>query len=155
MSKFFDILENIYLEVNSVIVLGDININLLKNNNDTSFFNLNLANFNLKQIVKFPTRVTGDSESLIDVICVSNNILVNSCDTTDMYKLTDHMLVYCQLTLECNKAEVGKKTYFRNYSQINYEDFNSDASNLLWNNIYDIENINSKVEKLNENITFI
>lgn len=50
LREFFDILENIYLEVNSVIVLGDININLLKNNNDTSFFNLNLANFNLKQV---------------------------------------------------------------------------------------------------------
>lgn len=135
--------------------MGDININLLKNENDAKYFNSNISNFNLKQIVTFPTRVTDDSESLIDVVCVSNNIVVKSCETSDMYNLTDHMLVSCELSLECDQLETGKPKFFRNYNNINYEDFNNDATSLHWNTIYEISDINLKVEKLNENIIYL
>ena len=68
-------MDQAYLESNTVILLGDININLLQLNSvDTKKFNRFLNNFDLCQIIKDPTRITSNMETLIDIICISKDI---------------------------------------------------------------------------------
>ena len=60
------------MEVNlTIVVLGDLNENLL-NNNNTNLKNIILFN-NLDNVIKEPTRITATSTTLIDPILVSNS----------------------------------------------------------------------------------
>ena len=60
------------MEVNlNSVVLGDLNENLL-NNNNTNLKNIILFN-NLDNVIKEPTRITATSTTLIDPILVSNS----------------------------------------------------------------------------------
>lgn len=153
LSELSDVLERVYLEANLVLIMGDININLLNANSpDSAKFNSLLYNFNLCQIIKTPTRITANTESLIDVICLSNDVVVRKCDTLDLLNITDHMLVFCELYIENGEVCSDLITY-RNYKNFDTNSFAIDATyNVPWENIYELHDINSKVEFLNNSI---
>lgn len=85
------VLEDLSLEVDSIILTGDININLLDETAiNTKTFNTFISNLNLKQLIKSPTRISNATETLIDVICVSENINVIESNTLDLCNITDN-----------------------------------------------------------------
>ena len=63
---------------NPIVIVGDLNCNMLDTNvNNQSLTNL-CKELNLMQVIKSPTRMTATSESLIDVLLVSNPKLTKS-----------------------------------------------------------------------------
>lgn len=150
LDELSNVLERIFLEANLIILMGDININLLNlNSPDVIKFNSLLFNFELCQIINTPTRITANTESLIDVICVSNGVAVRSCDVLDMLNVTDHMLVFCEIYIE-NEKVVNDTITFRNYKNLDINSFAIDATyNVTWENIFNLNDINSKVDYLN------
>lgn len=146
-------LQQLYLETQSVVLMGDININLLsKNSTDASKFVSVISNFNLKQVIDMPTRVTETSETLIDVICVSDNLDLDSWDAVDMHNNTDHRFVLCKIKLDLKKSE-PKIIKYRSYNNFDLEQFNFDASRIAWGNIKCIEDIDLKIDIFNQAIT--
>lgn len=155
LDDFYEVLERIYTEVDSIIIIGDININLLnEKSNDSIYFKNILVNFNLNQMVTEPTRITENSESLIDIICVSDNLLVKSCENIEMHNVTDHMLTSCNIIVREDFPDDGKK-YFRNFNNLDYANFGNEAIELNWNEIYIKNDINHKINLLNENINYL
>lgn len=154
LSDLSIVLERVYLEVNSVIIMGDININLLNlNSPDSTKFNSLLTNFNLCQIIKTPTRITATTESLIDVICVSNDVAVRNCNTMDMLNITDHLMVFCEVLIDDGKVCSDNIITYRNYKNFDANSFAIDATyNVPWANIFNLQDINAKVELLNNYI---
>lgn len=145
-----EILENIYMEVDYVILVGDINVNLLYEHRDAKYFNDIISSFNLTQIVNSPTRITRTTESLIDVICLSNNLEYEDVKTMDLGNMTDHMLVSCKINIQCNKEVSG--FYTRCYNKFDNESFANDALAMDWNLIAFTDDLNLQVEMLNKNI---
>lgn len=127
-----DIFLNISMETEQVIMMGDLNIDLLKNNAETRYLKSTLEYMNLKQCIKEPTRITETTESLIDIIAVSKNINVHVSGTKDMLNMTDHQLVYCMLEKKTVRKE-QKKIIYRDFNKIKMEDFILDASIIQWN----------------------
>ena len=65
--------KNVYDESKVLLLLGDMDINLLKpDENNTQKLMHVLDSVNLVQIIKTPTRVTAKSKTSIDHICTSN-----------------------------------------------------------------------------------
>ena len=95
LDEFFNVLEGIYNEVDFIIIVGDININLLRENNETNYFKNILYNFKLNQIVKDYTRITNETKSLIDVICISEYMKIKSCENIEMYDVTYDGIMKC------------------------------------------------------------
>ena len=60
------------LESKQIIITGDFNIDLLHPNYDESERADDMVSYQLTQIVKVPTRVTDNSQKLIDYIYVNN-----------------------------------------------------------------------------------
>ena len=144
-NKFLEELNNdfnkLYTEKNEVIILGDLNINLLQNDNyilnlknsvdsQTAYthplikqYRQFISNFGLTQIIKEPTRITCDTSTLID------HILINSDDKISQYGvidigLSDHQMIYCTRKLVRNKTGVEKyieSRSLKNYSVDDYE----------------------------------
>ena len=101
-----------------VYILGDLNCNLLELNIPESRVLIEFCqSFNLSQVVTKPTCSTGKSESLLDVILVSNTNQVLESDVL-ISSISDHDLVYIKLRLKREKSPPTFITTrsFKNYS---------------------------------------
>ena len=82
-----------------------------------------LSNFGLKQLIRYPTRITCSTPSLID------HILTNSSDKISQFGNIDtgisvHQLIFCTRKLVRNKLGVHKEINYRslkNYAAELYE----------------------------------
>lgn len=135
-----------------IILLGDLNINMLKPNLPAyNFLNDILQTYNLKQIVTEPTRIANQTSSLIDIIASTKIEHITKTGTVHMPTVSDHLLIYC--CVEC--PVVKNKVKF-----IKIRDFKKLDSNLLfeqvvstnWNAVKSINNIEDQIDYLNQNI---
>ena len=92
LDSLFSTLCNIFLLSSSnFYLIGDFNIDFFVSN--TPLYNKLLSvvsSFNLTLVVSEPTRVTGTSSTLIDIIFVSSIIFVKSCTTIPPLANADH-----------------------------------------------------------------
>lgn len=144
--------EDIIMYFNSVgvmdfILLGDLNINLLKNSVLTKRFNDLLNIYNCVQHIKSPTRVTDCSESLIDVVITNIEMVVLRSDVSD-FCVADHNLIYCCLNVTCN-ANSSLTKIVRHYSDIDFDEFYNDASQIDWSQLYFTADLDVKVDLFN------
>lgn len=70
-----------------MVLVGDLNINLF-NDNTSHYQHINniLNTFNLTQVITEPTRIGESTASLIDIICISENLKILNSGAIDMYK---------------------------------------------------------------------
>jgi hypothetical protein len=72
------------------LACGDLNINLLIKSNDASKLLTLMNTFNLTQVVNFPTRITKDNESLLDIIFIDTTIFYTVQIKRSVNGLSDH-----------------------------------------------------------------
>ena len=71
--EFSLVMENLWRKRSNIILLGNFNVNLSSSCDPSlkrKFTNVH-CKFNLKNVIDVPTRITGDSSSLIDLIITS------------------------------------------------------------------------------------
>lgn len=135
------------VQSDNIIVMGDVNIDMLNiGASSTKHFESVLDAIGLKQIVNKPTRITNLTETLLDVILVSDSSLVKMCDNLDV-DLSDHELTYC--ILKFDTKVVPHFITYRPLNKINLINFVNDLEQLSLQNIYLIEDVSNKVEYLN------
>lgn len=150
LNYFEDILIDFYANNDRILCFGDFNVNML--DNDASHvvqLNNILDTFNLCQMVSEPTRVSQFCSTLIDLICCNSNI-VQDVGVRDV-SISDHLLVYVKLNMIT--AETHNTQYlFRSLDRINLVQFQADLEGASWNSIYQIDDIDTKVEFLTTTI---
>ena len=82
-----------------IIILGDLNCNILKQCPENKLLTDISEELNLNQIINVPTRITDCSQSLIDVILISNPDLVCDSGVVDT-AISDHFPVFATLKLK-------------------------------------------------------
>ncbi|CAH0563160.1 unnamed protein product [Brassicogethes aeneus] len=95
------------------------------------------------------SRITEKTETLIDLILVSDISLVRSFGNLSI-EVSDHDLVYC--TTNCTSNTVPFKKTFRNFSKINFPNFTKDLEQLPLHNILYLDNVDDKVDFLNHHL---
>ena len=105
------LMESLLL-VLDVIILGDLNCNLLQDKAESRAINDFCSTFNLTQLIKKPTRVTENGESLIDVVMTTNEKLIASNDVL-MSTISDHNHIHFA---EAKKAK--DQALLRNYQKL-------------------------------------
>lgn len=147
LSILSDIVVNFAkLKIENFIMLGDININLVNDNAMTRFFNNLLLEYDCKQSIKTPTRVTDETEALIDII-ISNSDL-NITAQVSSFSLSDHNLIECTLT-HLHHANFSLKKQIRCFKNFDLQKFHNDADLVDWNRVYFIPELNDKVSYFN------
>lgn len=61
-----------------------------------------MLSFNLRQIVECPTRVQGECRSVLDLILLSNNFLLEQTQVEIIEGISDHRIPMCVLPLDCS-----------------------------------------------------
>ena len=121
-------------EGKEIIILGDTNCDFCHRDTTPSHI-LQLRElydlFDMKQIIKEPTRVTLDSSTLIDHIATTH---CNNITESGVLKisLSDHYLVYCVRKLRGGVKHQHKYITSRQLKNFNHEAFLTDLSEIDW-----------------------
>ena len=101
--------------------MGDFNCDLSNVNNRTSLLAAKLSHildqYNLYNTIKEPTRVTPETQTVIDLIVTSNKQLINRAGTIPL-GVSDHNLIYAKLTIKTSRPK-SKIVTTRNYKTFN------------------------------------
>ena len=124
LETFEETLASVYMQCDSLICVGDFNINLLdtQSNNSVQFDNL-LNGIGLRQIVNEPTRVTHSTASLIDLIIIDNSLSYGNCTVKDISNISDHFAVMCDLDIDVSKIDPIFKKLYRDFKSFNLDSY--------------------------------
>ena len=123
------------------IIMGDLNVDYLKQNNHSikNIFQLN----GFCQLIKTPTRVTETTATLIDVIFTNKKHNI-SHNTVIAAGFSDHDLIACVRKMN-NIKHKPETIRCRNFKNYNIDQINNDLLNKKWDHVY---NTNSPNEAL-------
>ena len=121
LEHFSEAINNTYNFVNQeVYILGDFNINLIKNKHISNLMKpyVEVCSLHgLKQLIDSPTRITETSSTLLDHILTNSHEKVSQFGVLDL-SLSDHQIIYC--TRKIVKQKFNKHNYIRIRSLRNY-----------------------------------
>ena len=121
--KILDEIQYVTNKFRDLVILGDLNWNCASDSNNNEIVQIE-SMFNLKQIVKSPTRVTLHSATLLDIILTNN---IEKCLNTSVVpiSISDHFCVSTEYIL--NKGTEIKHKHniitYRNYKNFNIYSF--------------------------------
>lgn len=125
-----------------MIILGDFNTNVLKKDNAghksfTYFCNL----FDLHQLIQEPTRVSTSSQTIIDLILVSDKLRIASSGVTGCC-LSDHFGIYCTRKLRKPLFGCHNTVKMRSLKNYNKEAFIESLNKKDWSQVLhcDVDN---------------
>lgn len=140
---FKQTLDRIWLKRNNILVMGDFNSDLMKTkaNNAVSHQGKHLKRIiesvGLTNIITEPIRIGKSSETLLDLILVSNISKIQKAGTYDL-AISDHKLIYTVVKLTRNK-ELPEIRTVKNYKSVNKGEFKLALQNVPWwiSNVFD------------------
>lgn len=150
---FFQFLENLltYACTNKlhIIIGGDCNINLLQQTETTRNFQLLLDSFACANIITEPTRVTLDTESLIDLL-ITNDISDSTVSGTVIADISDHYPIYMFQNRNeyLNRAKVSTPESYKiqEISNKTLDTFRREIAQICWDPVYKSVNANEAYE---------
>ena len=125
-SALNSILECNELVNKNIIVVGDLNIDMLKDNSDTQSFSHMMSAFHFFPLITKPTRfppLQSQMPSLLDHVWL--NKLTNFKSGILMLDFTDHCPIYCDIFIAKKTQQVDKKIKieFRSMNEANHDHF--------------------------------
>ena len=134
------------------IIGGDININLLNDNNFTTLYKNDIFSLGTQQLTQFPTRIQNNQKSLLDHFYT--NIEENKFITKGLsYFISDHVPVITLLNTHTINKSQYKRKIIRDMKKFNFKNFSNElqqnlatldlnspdiSGNSLWKNFNDI-----------------
>ncbi len=125
-----------------MFIVGDLNCNMLKDNQDTKVLKDLCSSLNLRQLINAPTKVTSKSSTLIDLIITSNTIESGVLEN----HISDHFLIFAVLKLKLPKPQ-PKVVTARNYKRYDPEKFLQDLAQIPWCSNLLMDDVNEKVAR--------
>ena len=139
-NTFNEVLSSVSSEPCESIVLGDFNVNYSVPGDNPEFKAImNLYSF--KQMINKPTRISGSTKTLIDIIATNNPV---SIKTTDVFPLSigDHDMIGCVRKINSTKFKPRTVTC-RDYKSYNQRQMNNELKLIDWSYVYNNSNVNS------------
>ena len=144
--------ENPFNTSHEIVMMGDFNIDFKR---DVTTRRLHvLDNFNLCQLVTSPTRITVNSETIIDHV-YSTNVEKNKSIIVSRESLSDHFPVYFSIILkylrkDTKESGIHKQITYRQTKKIDWIKFTASLAECNWNILQDILNPDKALETWHE-----
>jgi len=132
-------------ENKETIIMGDINVDYLKKNNEDikEIFRLH----GLRQLIKEPTRITTESSTLIDVLLTNKPDVISSSNVISS-SLSDHKMIECVRKINHIKTS-PPIINCRNYSKYDISEVSRSLNSKNWSPLYNMTNVNAACSFLN------
>ena len=147
--KFNDMLEKIWSSRKNIIIMGDLNSDLLYRGRtiEESYLGRRLqrilSTYGLKCVIKEPTRISENAQTLIDLIIVSNPDKVTNTGVSHL-GISDHSLVYANVRMRKEKQQLITKTV-KNYIKLDSQSFKADIESAPWSVCEVFDDLNDQV----------
>ena len=129
--RFEEFIDVVSSQNKEFILLGDFNRNLLNEEIDRDWGNF-MSSLGLTQLISKPTRVTAESQTLIDHIYTNNEENIQSVSVEKLC-ISDHYAVFCNRK---SHVSVCKNTHqvitYRSFKNFDEAPFLSDLSSVPW-----------------------
>lgn len=135
-----------------LILVGDFNVNLLETDSvGVKHFNHFIESYGLNQLIDQPTRITNRSQTLLDILVVSNLSIASNCRVTDSLGVSDHCVVSC--TIRSLKIPITPRFItYRDFKHFDTNAFEESLSYFNWDHIYTLTSVDEMLEFLNCNL---
>ncbi|MEW8547727.1 MAG: endonuclease/exonuclease/phosphatase family protein, partial [Candidatus Thiodiazotropha sp.] len=146
--RFEDFIENVSKEGKEIILLGDFNKNLLEENLDREWQNLTLS-LGLTQMISRPTRVTPNSQTLIDHIYASTEENI-SCVSVKELTVSDHYAIFGNRKINSFVHKHSHKTItYRSFKHFDESVFIDELRQIPWEILDTFDDVNECVQVWN------
>ena len=146
--RFEDFIDIVSDQNKEFIILGDFNRNLLNCEIERDWGNFT-SSLGLTQLISEPTRVTQESQTLIDHIYTNNEETIQSVSVEKMC-ISDHFAVFCNRK---SHASFSKNTHqvitYRSFKNFEEAYFLSDLSSVPWEILEQFDNVDDIVNVWN------
>jgi len=144
LSYFNETVERFNACDKTVYIAGDFNIDLLKSEsyNYAHNFLLSLQSYSFIPLIDKPTRVYGNSATLIDNMLVNNTTNLLSCGNI-ISDISDHFSQFRVMANNLMKRSVTGFRKVRDFSHFSEVKFLAEVSNINWNRIISPPNMNT------------
>ena len=134
-NDFETFLRKCDIEHLEVILIGDLNCDMLKHPQEAHTRKLNFLSslYQHKQLINKPTRVTGTSATLIDLILTNNEENIFKSGAIHL-GISDHSLIFTIRKYCAPKSEQSIRQV-RNFKRFNAINFLNDLSQMPWENV--------------------
>ena len=132
-----------YSDTTEIIICGDFNINYLQDNTKKQQSDSLLASYNLYSTVTFPTRILGNSPSLIDNIFINTSKYKEYTICPVINGLSDHDAQIITLDNILIQNDYKYAYSGRRINSSSLMDFNSNLSYESWYNIFTNEDVDT------------
>ena len=148
VTRYHAILSEVAPVFDYIVVTGDMNVDMSDLGNPVSEC---FDSYDLTQIIDEPTRVTRTTSTLLDPIFINNTGVVKKHGILNTDLISDHSLVFCELSL-ASCSSIQKMYTYRCYKHFIEHDFYEDMNRVNWDDIYYLNDLNSKINSITENI---
>lgn len=146
IDSLLKILTDISAKYSDCLMLGDFNINLLSSSPTVTKFKRDLSLLNLLTTSSEPTNfVTGKRPSLIDLLIVKDPDKLARFSQIPLGSFSSHDVIYGSYAISMANLIENNIISFRNFKNINLLSLEHEASNLNWDDVYTLPNIDDKV----------
>jgi exonuclease III len=128
-------------DIESIMIVGDLNCNLLLPNNKLQQI---LDNYHLEQLVKDPTHYTENSKTLIDIMATNSADLVKKTAVLTP-SLSNHCDIVSELNTKKPKIDNHKRKIYT-YDEAKWEEIRNKLRETNWNEVMRKENIDEMAE---------
>lgn len=151
LSSVESVLSLLSTNYNNLILLGDFNINVLEHTKDKLYLDTLLQTFSLTQVISEPTRITRDTQTFIDLICIDSELDLELSGTMEMFNLSDHRLVY-SLIKDVGLKHINKSVTYRDFRNFDKETFEAVMSRTNFQSFLDVDSPDEFVDSLNQQL---
>lgn len=144
-SKFESILDDLLLNYHRVLIMGDFNTCLMKQDSRSRKLKSLISSSNLNFLDLAPTHHSHTCNSLLDLIVTSDRNLVSSFGQFDAPGFSHHDLIYASFKIKVPKPKPIVLNQ-RNFARMSVDDLNNDASMVNWSSVEDLSTVDDKLE---------
>ena len=153
-AEYFNLIQESFeracnTNIKDIVILGDFNYNMYNLTNN-KMLDL-IQQYNFTQIIQDSTHFTEHSESLIDLILVSNLNNIVTSDTSDLF-IDNQVRFHCPIICVLKFLKPIPKTYKRRiwlYDKADFNYFRNILATTDWNFISNEQNLDLIVENFN------
>lgn len=143
---------NVMARCDYTCILGDLNINLRLDDSKQAKQLMSFCNqHSLDQLVQEPTRITDNTETILDLILTDSPARCKNIKIVHNYCLSDHATVMLDFDLKRPKC-VKQVKYQRALHEIISDLFEKDLESIPWNSIDQADNVDEMVTTFNNYI---
>lgn len=129
MNYFEDIIEQCYDHTKLNVFVGDFNIDMSRNFTYSDKLNQIIRLHGMKQLMNVPTRITENSQTIIDLVISNDNSIV--CKTRDDWKVSDHETIEIEIN-SSNEFENEVKRLITTWDRYNPDELALGLSGRDW-----------------------